>query len=367
MVSNPSVDVPDIVTYAPGDEAAIIECMRACFGVAPPLAAWRHLNLEGPAGPSVIILARAERAVVSHMALLPRRMRAFGREDVAGHSVDTMTHPQWQRRGLMKALAEHSIREARAHGFGVTYGVANEHSLRGVLAYEQRTPLGPFPVLVRPVRLLRAGWRVLQARLLGSHANDDSMVECASAGPSPDPRGRDTLARAVPTWSVPRFDRRHTALFDEVEHLPPISVVRDEAHLRWRYPDGDASPYWHRDVEDAQGVAATAVVRVAALGGVRLLFVMDWHWRRGALDAGRRLMDDVIDFARRADVDGVAALAAHRTEHRRLFRRSGFLAVPELAFPRAPRLSVRPERHDDVARWVDPTHWYYTWGDGLLL
>jgi GNAT superfamily N-acetyltransferase len=366
MVS-PSADAPDIVTYTPGDEAAIIDCMRACFGVAPPLAAWRHLNLEGPGGPSSIILARVQGTVVSHMAILPRRVRAFGGEDIAGHSVDTMTHPQWQRRGLMRALAERSIRESRARGFIVTYGVANEHSLRGVLVYEQRTPLGPFPVLVRPVRLLRAGWRLLQARLFGAGAPDDSMVECAAAGPAHDPSGRDALGRAVPQWAAPRFDQRHTALFQDVEDLPPIAVLRDEAHLRWRYPATDDSPYWHRDVVDARGIAATAVLRIATLGGVRLAFVMDWHWRRGAVDAARQLMRDVIDFAAHADVDGVAALAAHRTEHRRLFRRFGFLPVPEFAFPRAPRLSVRPERHDDVARWVDPAHWYYTWGDGLLL
>ncbi len=357
----------DIATYASGDEDAIIACMRACFGVAPPLSAWRHLNIEGPGGPSLILLARVDGVVVSHMALLPRRIRAFGGEDVAGHSLDTMTHPEWQRRGLMRALAERSIREARARGFIVTYSVANQQSLRGMVAYEQRTPLGPFPVLVRPVRVLRAGWRALRARVRGGAARDDSVVECASAGPARDRRGRAALADAVPQWSAPRFDQRHTALFDEVENLPPIAVLRDAAHLTWRYPATADSPYWQRDVVDARGVAATVVVRVASLAGVRLIFVMDWHWRRGAADAARQLMHDVVEFAARADADGIAALAAHRSAQRRLFRRLGFLPVPELAFPSTPRLSVRPERHDDIARWVDPANWYYTWGDGLLL
>ena len=359
----------ELGTYAPGDEHAIIECMRACFGVAPPLERWRHLNLAGPGGASTIILARVDGAVVSHMALLPRRIRAFGGEDIAGHSVDTMTHPVWQRRGLMRSLAEHSIREAHARGFIVTYGVANEQALHGVLAYERRTPLGPFPVLVRPVRALRAGWRAVRARLRGpaSSSNDDATVQCAAAGPAPDPRGRDYLTRVAPQWTLPRFDPRHTALFNDVEHLPPVAVVRDAAHFAWRYPSTPESPYWQRDIVDASGIAATAIVRIAALAGVRLIFVMDWHWRRGAADAARELMRDIIRLAARADVDGVAALAAQRTIHRAALRHLGFLPVPEFAFPRAPRLSVRPERHDDLARWVDPAHWYYTWGDGLLL
>jgi GNAT superfamily N-acetyltransferase len=369
MIADGAGGATELVTYTPGDEGAIIECMHACFGVAPRLESWRHLNLAGPGGPSTIILARVDGTVVSHMALLPRRIRAFGAEDIAGHSIDTMTHPAWRRRGLMRCLAERSIREAHARGFMVTYGVANEQSLRGILAYERRTPLGPFPVLVRPVRVLRAGWRAVRARLQGAAAaaSDDATVECAAAGPAPDPRGRDYLARAVPHWTSPRFDPRHTTLFQDAEHLPPVVVIRDAAHLAWRYPSTPGSPYWQRDIVDASGIAATAVVRVAALAGVRLVLVMDWHWRHGAADAARELMRDVIRFAEYADVDGVAALAAHGTAHRVVLRRQGFLPVPEFAFPRTPRLSVRPERHDDVARWVDPTHWYYTWGDGLLL
>jgi GNAT superfamily N-acetyltransferase len=370
---NDDLAAPEILPYRPGDEAAIIECMHACFGVAPRLERWRHLYRQNPAGEPIIMTARSAGRVVSHLALLVRRVRAFGVDDLAGHSIDTMTHPDWQRRGLMAALAAECMQRARARGFLVSYGVSNTQSLHGIVKYEQRTALGPFPVLVRPLRPVSAGV-VLAARWFDAHTGTatqhppDEVIECAAAGPVPDPDARGGALSAVDGWRAPRFDARHSALFDDVEGLPPITMIRDAAHLAWRYPATEHSPYRQRDVTRGDALVATAVVRTAMLAGLKLVFVMEWHWRTGAADAGRNLMRDIIALGRASGAHGVAVLAARGTPHRAIATRLAFVPIPEAFFPQMSRLAVRPERADgDLLKWLEPANWYYTWGDGLLL
>src|SRR6185369_12698684 len=126
-----------------------------------------------------------------------------------------------------------------------------------------------------------------------------SILECAAAGPAADPLASTWVPTAAPHWKRPSFDDRHTALFDDAEGLPAIALIRDAPHLAWRYPADDGSPYWQRDVVDGDRVAATAVIRAASLAGVQMIFLMEWHWQHGAAAAGRALLRDAIDVARR--------------------------------------------------------------------
>src|SRR6185295_6384316 len=102
-------------------------------------ARWRHLYLDNPAGQPIIVLARAGTTVVGHVAVLPRRIRAFGEETVAGHSIDAGTHPAWRRRGIRRALGVEAKAIARARGFVATYGVSNEQATPAALKYDGRT------------------------------------------------------------------------------------------------------------------------------------------------------------------------------------------------------------------------------------
>lgn len=338
-----------------GDERAILECMRVCFGIDRDLEAWRHLFVDNPAGEPILVLARDRGTVVSHVALLPRRIVAFGREGLAGHSIDAMTLPAWQRHGLNRTLAREARRLARERGFLITYGVSNEQSTHGILKYQDRLSVRPLPVMVRPVRSVRAAiaLSVNALHLLWTRSQSRSSAPHDEAAP-------------LSGWSAPRFDERYSELFRAAESLPAIALVRDAAQLAWRYPPG--SPYLQRHVVAGDRLDACTVVRIASPFGFPLAFIMEWFWRSGQRDEGLRLLRETVRLARSAGAVGVAALAMPGTLSRRLLRRHGFLAVPDVLFPETALLSARPEEESGAtARWLDPSHWYFTWGDGTVL
>jgi predicted N-acetyltransferase YhbS len=361
---------PILDTYRPGDEEAILACLRASFGAEPRAARWRHLHLENPAGRSLIVLARDGDEVIGQIATLRRTIRFFDDACAVGHVVDTMVHPRWQGRGVFQEMIAASESLTTEAGLVASYGVANDSARHGASKYELRRPLGPFPILVRPLRPLASLAALARRSVSGDAGGLDVIPECAAAGPVAHPADGpriDDVATSV--WTPPRFDGRHSALFADAEGLPPIAFVRDANHLRWRYASGDgAALYAQRDLVADGQVAATTVVRLVPLGGLRLLFVMEWHWRTGAAAAGQAVLRDALELARRADAHGVAAMAGRGTPHRRAMQRLGFLAVPSRLFPTGAWPGVHPRgRHAHDPRWLEPANWYSTWGDGLVI
>jgi hypothetical protein len=370
-----NVEALEVGRSRPGEEAAIIECMRHCFACRPTLEQWRHLFLANPAGESLILLARDGDTVVSHVAIVPRRFRIFGTEGVAGQSLDAMTHSAWQRTGLKTRLAIQAQQLAWRRGLLMIYGFSNEGALHGALKYEGRRTVRPLPLLVRPLRsveagrILARGWarRALGLRL-PSGPGQDLPPDCATGGPLPADTSVSPAGRPHDGWTAPAFDERHTRLFREADAIPPIAAVRDATHLAWRYPAIPGSPYLQRDVPDGEALAATAVVRTATLLGLRFVFVMEWLWRPSARGGGLGLMRDVIRLARSADAHGVAVLAMPGTGPRRLLRRLGFLPIPGALLPKSTTLNLCPPTATaETRRWREPRHWYVTWGDGFIL
>lgn len=359
-----------IDVYRSSDTPGILACLRASFGGTPDEARWRHLHRANPVGPSVIVVARAQDDVVGQIASLRRRVRFFGSEHTIAHVVDTMVHPAWQRRGVLRDLVHASEAAVAQKGLLASYGVANDAARHAALKYEHRQPLGAFPVLVRPLRPLASVAALYRHYTGGDPAGDaPSIPECAAAGPLPHPADAPVLVEVGDgAWTAPRFDDRHTWLFARAGDLPPIAFMRDADHLGWRYPSSTAGVYAQRDLVDGGKIVATAVVRLVSLAGLRFAFLMEWHWERGAARAARGLVDEAIALARRAGAHGVAAMAAHGSMPRRILRGAGFLAVPTRAIPQGawPGIHVRGTLGGDP-RWSAGSNWHFTWGDSLVL
>jgi GNAT superfamily N-acetyltransferase len=339
----------DIGPYRPGEEEAILDCIRASFEDPLDIETWRHLHFGNPLGQAIIVLARDRRVIVSYSAFVPKRIEVSGQEGLGGHGIWMNTRPEWQRRGLGRTLAAKALEIARQQSFLVIYGFSNDVSRHGVVKYQGRRPVCSLPIMVRPVRPIRGGIALLKAKWLGATTTDSGSY-------------------SAPTWTRPTFDERHTALYREMETMPSIAVVRDSSYLTWRYPAVPGSPYLQRDVVREKGVEATVVVRIALQSGLLLVFVMEWLWKRGRLGDGIDLMREVARLARSAGAHGVAALAMPGTTQRRLLYRLGFIGVPDTFIPTRTTLTVRHvDNRTDPPQWFKPSNWYLTFGDGTIL
>ncbi len=358
-----------IDTLGPGDEAAVLDCLSEGFSFQADRGRWHHLFFESPGGKSIILVARSGRKIVSHYGVLRRRIVAFGKAGIAAHAIDATTRRGWQRRGIKTKLALAARDRISEAGLDVSYAFNNDQSQPGALKYDGATAVHDLPIMVRPLRPLRAAIRYIRGKFaFGGTAGSEPVPEAATSGPLAVDADEKETAADYHGWCRPRFDDRHTALFERAEGLAPIAVVRDRAHLEWRYPSGETSPYLQRDLEIDGQIVSSAIVRVVDLFGIKSLLIMDWVWADGFETHGARLLRDAVALGKRLGATAASAIAMPGTLHRRLLRRAGFLAVPSFLRPRSVYFVVRLDRNDpDPLRWMEASNWYLTWGDGFIV
>lgn len=111
---------------------------------------WRYFN--GPEGPCPALLALDGRKVIGFYTGLPTRMR-LGPEVISGiQSMDTLTHPDYQRQGIFITLAEACYALAKGRGFEMIYGFPNANSYPGFVNRLNFDHCGDFGDWVRPIR-----------------------------------------------------------------------------------------------------------------------------------------------------------------------------------------------------------------------
>ena len=230
-------------------------------------------------------------------ALLPQRVVHRGVERGALMSLDTATHPDYMRRGLMRLLGETAYAPPGAE---LIYGFPNSTSAPGLYRKLGWTEIEPFPLYLRPLRSLLPALVRGAPRLPGRRRQ---------------PRGAEITDRFA-SWA------------DELwrERLPTIGtgVVRDSAYLNWRYAD---APFEYRIFVTA-GRDGFAVVRIAPWRHGRLAYLMD------AAGAAGPALDAAIAYADAGRAAALVALITPRDPLAADLRERGFRRAPARA--RAP-------------------------------
>jgi GNAT superfamily N-acetyltransferase len=111
---------------------------------------WRYFG--GPYGPCPMALAMAGEHCVGLYTVWPAMLAIGGAEMLGAQSMDTMTDPDWQGRGIFTALARACFDMAAARGFRILYGFPNPLSYPGFVRKLGWTHTGDVPQWIRPLQ-----------------------------------------------------------------------------------------------------------------------------------------------------------------------------------------------------------------------
>jgi hypothetical protein len=211
----------------------------------------------------------------------------MGHEVLAAQGTDVGILEEHRRLDAFLGMVQASVREMRAEGVALTYGTANAGAGTMTTELLGLKRLAPVPLLVRPLSSTAAalGWgarmlaRVLYAcdRLRRSHYGVRDAAEAAeklpaeagtptgsagvppSGGRSPGlqpPAHTDGLHSANRRFRlsrIARFDERFDRFWQEIRDDYPVMLVRDAAHLNWRYAGAPNAVFERLCIESAAG------------------------------------------------------------------------------------------------------------------
>lgn len=318
--------------YSDGDEAQVLEVLRAALGEGPTgdrstrFFRWKHVH--NPFGRSFMMVAEADGRVVGLRAFMRWRFTTGSSITEAVRAVDTATHPGYQRMGIFSRLTLAALETIRGE-VDLVFNTPNEKSLPGYLKMGWQV-VGRIPVAVRvrkPIAFVtrfRARSAPPEIPVSGDLASDVL-------------REQSSLASLLDAASLP---------------AERLATPRDLGFLRWRYGTGSSLDYRAVVHSRREGDAGLAIFRVRRRGALWETAIAELITRPGDRAARRRLLGEVI---RAAPVHHVTLLdSADRTGG----AGAGFVRS------RSPMTLVVNPLHDGICPDpTEPASWALTLGD----
>ena len=337
----PSCDIA-IVPYSAERRQEIAELLNVCL--AQKLSgqrdadywAWKHER--NPFGPSFLLLAEADGRLVGVRAFMRWQLAWAGQTLAAAKPVDTVTHPDYQGRGIFTQLTRQACDVARTAGVQLLFNTPNRNSLPGYLKMGWREA-AQLPLGFQLLRPVAAVWQAALWKL--------------RPGRVPPP---ETFFRHCPA-SAGEVLERHG---DEIRRLAAecvsphrLATVRSNEFLRWRYACHPHIRYFAETVTRDGRVAGAMFYRTNFRAGLREIMIDDVLACDNALAA---LLEQVV---RRARADYLVAHAADGTPLAAALRRFGFRHFPRRRITLAAR-TLDEACQVDVLR---PDNWALCMGD----
>ena len=260
------------------DEPRVLEVLQAAFGkwprdiegVAPSeFFGWKHMAC--PFGPSTLLVAEADGAVIGFHAHMPWRLRG-GRQILSTmRRVDLAVHPSYRRLGVSMA-----IRAAASFSDDVafTWSNPNEQSRPGTHKAGLRT-VGRLPRFVQPCGPLRV--TVRRACAKGSKTPERLRIEAETAAEMLD--DGEYASHLLACTNKPG-DR--------------LATVKDLDYLRWRYGHFEGYRAVRTDADEGSGMA---IFRPRRHGPFWVSHVCELFVERSDRRTTRRLLHRVRDAA----------------------------------------------------------------------
>ena len=329
----------EIAPYRDEDEEAVVALLEETMQESP-IGAWsssffRWKHVRNPFGRSQILVARVADRLVGLRAFMRWRFHAGDRTLAAVRAVDTVTHPEYQGRGIFSRLTRGALAEL-GDGVDLVFNTPNDKSRPGYLKMGW-TLVGVVPISIRvrhPVRFAR-GLRSLDDRTFPHTATPPIDAETAS----------EALAD----------ENAVAALLSSQRDGPRLRTPRDASYLRWRYGGSHGLDYRAARYASGDGLRGLAIFRVRPRGRLWESTLAELIVEREDRGLARRLLREVVAAA---PVDHVAGHATVGSAGGAAMRALGFLRAP-----RGPTLAVNVRREDLHPDPTDLRSWDLSLGD----
>lgn len=216
------------------DFAGFVELSRAIYGekAVADEALYRWLfekNIYNPKGYYLFHVAKDGDKVVASDCLMPVPLSIKGNKYLAAWSIKTMTHPDYQRQGIFRAMTEFNITRARELGIDIILGFANANSFPGYKKF---------------------GWEVLWERRAIIRPLDIRQSLRRKAPLSPFAEVGNKLFRMLDKGRLARLAAQAQKYETEIHSSAPetcdklwakmqagfaIAIERDQKYIEWRY------------------------------------------------------------------------------------------------------------------------------------
>jgi hypothetical protein len=336
---------------------ADVELLRECFAANGSdkdleVLRWQYLRRPVPGNYSHFALYEEGEgpSVAGVYSLLPHPFRVDGRPGAGTQTLDVITDARCRGRGVFVGLGAAAWGAAEREGVAVIYGFPNDKSAPGFWSKLGWTRLGTAPFLVRPLRT-----RYFVSRLPRVGRALGRLPDLAL----PVPREVPPDGRIEPATWGPELD----GVWERFAAGIGLAIQRTGAFLRWRFAEKPGAGYEARVLRRDGRVEAIVVWGVREKHGGRIGYLMELLHAPGRPDDGRALLSVAVRAMAGAGADAVLAWNYDHSPNHAVYRRTGFVHMPERLRPIELNFGVQALDPALDARVRDVRSWYLSYAD----
>lgn len=314
--------------YRPGDEQQILEMDWLLF--PDP---WNKRNLENwywkyagnnPAGKSIIYVMENEGKIIVHFAIVPYRLRVFGKDTFGSHSIGSMVLPEWQGKGLIKFVADKLFAEAEKRKILFSYGFPND------LAYELHKKMFAYDDVVQVYTMEKK----TDANIPGESSDKFSFLP------------------------IDKFDQSVDMLWQLSKDTYKISVVRDAAFLNWRYLERPDQKYYAFGAYEDKKLVGYVILKLYKDDKILKGHIIDIFSLPKRKDVAEFLVVGSERFLVKNKTDIESAWVVGSDFYESILEEKGF--KPQRPRPLICRLNFEKDSYQEI---LNGKNWYFTMGD----
>jgi hypothetical protein len=336
--------------YRAGEERQLVDLFERVFGRTISEDHWRWKLKRRSSPVDNVWLAVSDDKPVFQYAGIPTRFWQSQTAAMTMVSVDTMTDPEFRRRGLLTRVASRAYEVWRESGVAFVIGLPNEQwgSRASALGWQK---LFPLRWLVRPLRPEAMLARRLNVPLLKRATFPTSLWNHIL-------KGRARRDPQVQTQQVRHAGEEFDQIWANCKADWMFSTVRDREWVDWRFLSSPSRAYevtLARRANKPSGYAAHCLIGSGNRVSAYLAEIFAAREDHGTRDT---LLGELLERLLATKAEALLSLAVPGTPEYQWLRRCGFF--PRQAFS----IQLVPlSGHLPLALMSDPNHWNLTGAD----
>lgn len=351
--------------YREGDEEGILELWKAVnplrqYNREQWMKWWHWMYKENPAasGKIWIWLADDDSRIVGQYAVMPVVMKIAGKTIIGAQSLDTMTHPEYTRRGIFETLTNKVYREAETEGIHIVYGFPNKLSYPGFTKKLKWFDVATMQIMFKPLnwentlKIRVKNKFLLKLFAIGAHLVSKGFVRTQSP----------PVVEGLTITQVFSFDDRINDFWGKVSNRYKIIVIRNRAYLNWRYGAPNAK-YIIYIAEGNKEIFGYLVLRCLQREYTKVGLIFDILAQ--SEEVARYLLLEAVERCKREKMHLIQCNLIADKMLLKAFRKSGFLPLP---FIKGSQFCAYSSSSDISKEFLkDPQNWLVQIGDSDLV
>lgn len=342
-----------------GDEEAILELQQAIYGEVADknrwLRWWNWKYKQNPAGEAIIQVACRGNQIVAQYAITPVKMKFGGRFIAAAQSVDTMTHPEYQGRGIFTALSAEVFREAARRNVAIIYGLPNK-----LTSWHEKNwlKIGRLEFMIKPIDTNKIIRKYISPEIPNRICA--GLVKMATGLLFHE--RRDKSEEGISITRITAFDKRADGLWETVSGDYKIGVVKDKVYLNWRYTGLSENEYEIYFAEKQGKAIGYLVLKCLPQQGLNAGYILDLMVPLREQAVARSLVRKALEIFREKQADIVFYPSIASRMLKKTLRKTGIFSFPPLnnKLPFVARANV-PDIPEPML--CNPENWLVQMGD----